>query len=104
MARIECWLGSFVILTRFGPVFLGNPIHLRFFRGGGVRTPCLPFWIRACSSATTPFGVTINSLLKPLVANIYPVINVKIFLAICVVILLNIAFTAVEMLHEKDQG
>ena len=46
--NIKCWLGSFVIFRGSGPALLRNPIFLWFFRGGGVRTPCPPFWIRAC--------------------------------------------------------
>ena len=44
---IECWLGSFVIFRGSGSILLGNPICLRFFRGGGVQTPCPPM-IRPC--------------------------------------------------------
>ena len=35
MAHIECWLGSFVIFRGSGPVLIGNPMNLWFFRGGG---------------------------------------------------------------------
>ena len=42
---IECWLGSFVIFRGSGPVLLGNPINLWFFRGGGGQDPMSPLWI-----------------------------------------------------------
>ena len=39
--RVNGLLGSFVIFRGSGSILQGNPIFLRFFRGGG-RTPCLP--------------------------------------------------------------
>ena len=46
---IECWLGNFVIFRASGSILLGNPIFLRFFRGGGGGRdplPPPPLWIR----------------------------------------------------------
>ena len=40
----ESWLGSFVIFRGSGPVLLGNPIFLLFFRGGG-QGPLSLLWI-----------------------------------------------------------
>ena len=45
MAHIECWIGSFVILSGSGPVLIRNPIFFVIFQGvggGGVLTSCPP--------------------------------------------------------------
>ena len=40
--NIECWLGSFVIFRGTGPILLGNPLFLWFFRTGP--DPLSPLW------------------------------------------------------------
>ena len=42
--NIECWLGSHAIFQGIGPVLLGNPTALRFFRGSGP--PVRPWYDR----------------------------------------------------------
>ena len=44
--NIGCWLGSFVVLQGIRISIAKKTIFFVIFKGGGVRTPCPPLWIR----------------------------------------------------------